>query len=202
MNRSAREFLKLLADFRSVLGLAGKGLLVAPVITLITTIGPPWPSRSAVVVLTSFAELAVLAYVFEFLSNASPARNRRLMQLLAVPFALVFVWYLLLFSAFVFDAPDAWHRDVKGFRYDAAAASIIDEAYPEPIAIKAAGYDPTKIWTAASVYTNRVVILVLWLGLFAVASAYFSVFVLLNPSTGRPVPSRARVAVGHGDKAL
>ncbi len=53
-NRGARAFLALLTDFRSVLGLAGKGLLVAPVISLITTVGPPWPSRPAVVVLTSF----------------------------------------------------------------------------------------------------------------------------------------------------
>ncbi len=123
------------------------------------------------------------------------------MSLLAVPLALLLVAYLLLFSVFVFDAPDAWHRDVKGLGYNSSAAMIIDPAYPEAIAIKAAGYDPTKIWTAASVYIIRVVILVSWLGLFAVTSAYFAVFALLNPSAARVLSARTRVAVGHSDRA-
>ena len=134
-------------------------------------------------ILTSIMELFVLIYVFQFWKSLSKARKERRMKISIIPTALCFLIYFWLFSAFVFNAPDVSHRDVKGLVHTEAARSVISKEYPEQEALKGAAYDPELIWEPWTVNLMRVLLLVTWLSFFAAISIFLATFVLLKQKT-------------------
>lgn len=179
-NQKPKGFLAYVKDFKSIGGLIGKGALAAPILSLIFNVGPPWPSRITAPILTSLVQLLILAYIFQFWTPLSNKRKGRRMKFSVVALALGFLLYFWLFSSFVLDAPDAGHRDVKGFLYTAAAESVISDTYPEGEALKGAAYDTTRIWEPWTVNLMRLLVLVSWLFFFASVSVYFATFVLMR----------------------
>ena len=178
--QARQGFFKYITDFRNVGALIGKGALAAPIVSLIYNVGPPWPSRIAIPILTSMMEVLILIYVFQFWKPLSKTRKQRRMKLSLIAAVLSFLLYFWLFGSFIFNAPDARHRDVRGLIYTEAAESVIDTTYPEQDALKGAGFDPTRIWKPWTVYLMRFLVLVSWLVFFASISVYLATFVLLK----------------------
>lgn len=179
-NQPPQGFLAFVKDFKSISGLIGKGALIAPILSLVFNVGPPWPSRIATPILTSLIELLVLTYIFQFWAPLSKKRKERRMKASCISVVISFLVYFWLFGSLVFDAPDARHRDVKGIGYSHAAELVISDSYTEKDALKGAAYDPTKIWQPWSVYLMRLLVLTAWLVFFASVSVYIATFVLLK----------------------
>src|SRR5262245_64990869 len=116
------NFFSFVSYFKSVAALVGKTAIIAPFITLVLNIGPPWPTRTAVPALTSLCEVFVLIYVFQFFTPLSRKRLALRLRLFFVLLVLSFIVYVSLYSFFVFDIPLNKERDVKGFIVQPAIA--------------------------------------------------------------------------------
>jgi hypothetical protein len=191
-----KTFWNYIADVQSLIGWAGKGALLAPLVSLVTDIGPPYPSRVSVPVLTCLILVLLLIYIFNFWQRLSKRKLEYRLKVSLILIVPLIISYFLLFNFFVVDAPDESNRVVKGFVLTKQAQSVVGPDYPATRALQGARYDPTRIWEPWTVYLTRLVLLISWTLSFAVISSYLASFVLLqhkasNKSSARNKPEHA-----------
>jgi hypothetical protein len=200
MPSGLNEFKKVVKDFRSVLGLATKGVVAAPLAALFVDFGPSWPS--AMPVLTSVWELIVLILVFEFWYGAARRRQRRRMIGLGLLLGLSFAAYLLILSEYTTTNP-AGGLVVHGYSVLPDVQRTIAPEFSLREALEGAEYDPLRVWTPSSVTHLRLAFLAAWFGMFGSLAAFVAVFVLNQrnrPVPSRPRPKRERSPASQGGK--
>ena len=171
-----QDFWSFISDHRSITSWVAKAFIAAPLIDIILGFGPPWPTGTAVSVLTSLVEALVLMGSFMFWKRVT---WRRSTFLTGIAFAiLLFLIYILLFDLFVYSAPSEEAREVKGFRYRGDIESMIYMGATERELLQSGGYDPLMVWAPWTVYTMRVVVLISWLSGFVALAITMSSFVL------------------------
>ena len=176
------DFWAFAADFRSMTAWVAKGAVAAPFIDIILGFGPPWPSRTGVPVLTCLVEILVLIYAFQFWKVMAKYQQEFRLRTSFVLIVVTFLLYIALFAFFVYEAPEAPYREVKGFLYQPYVHDIMnkDKTYTEQKVLIDSGYDPIIIWKPWTVYLMRIVVLITWILFFTALSTSISSFVLLQ----------------------
>jgi len=163
-------FLAFLADFRSVLGVTSKGILLAPLAAVLVQTGPPWPAISTTVALTTVVELGVLLAAFQRFRQHPPRSAPGLFVLGA---AVTLVAYLALHSALVFyDYQNA--ANVGGFRLRPEIRSRLSLDFTEQVALSESHFEPLRVYVPWSVHLARVALLSDWLLLTAMVAVFFA----------------------------
>src|SRR5437764_4808903 len=160
-----KEFAAFLKDFKSVSAILGKAALLAPFLTLVVNIGPPWPEKARVPI-TALFQLFALMYAFEFWHPRGKARLKKTLRWSFAIFGVAFVLYIALFTSFTYPAPSYEHREAKGLIKQPAVAEILTPTYTIDDAVAGSGYDPFLVWEPWTVYLMRIVLLSSWLILF------------------------------------
>lgn len=174
------EFKEVMTDFRSVTALAVTGGVAAPLVALVTNIGPPWPT--GIPVLTSIAELVVLIAIFHFWYKKSRKRLSQRMIIALVIVTISFLGYLILFDTFVFTVPGGKDSDVYGFVLKPEIKQLIDDklVLNAEEALEGAEYNPKNVWQPWSVTLIRVGVLASWLVMFLSLSLFIATFVMVQ----------------------
>ncbi len=178
------EFWQFTKDFKSVTAWIAKAAVAAPLVDIILNIGPPWPSRVAVAILTCVVEVLVLMYSFEFWRRGSPriSEIRNVMRFGIGSFVLMFIVYIFFFASFIVEADDAWHRVVIGYQMHADVAEMVKDNpskwTPKELIIQF--QDEMEVWTSSSVNVMRTIFVVAWLLLWASLAVVISAFVSLQ----------------------
>ena len=179
------NFKKFLLDFRSVSSLIAKGIIIAPFIGLITYLGPPWPSLTGSSLLSTVVQIFSLMYAFEFWSDRSKTRLKRLFRLCLIVAAVSLLSYMLLFSLRTYPAPTDSQRQVKGIYYQERVKLVISDKYTESMALEGAGWDPLKVWEPWTVELMRMLVLSVWLILFVAITLSIASFTILQHKTSQ-----------------
>ena len=189
-----KEFWSFVRDFKSVESWVAKSAVAAPLIDLVLNIGSPWPTRIGVTTLICVIEICILMYAFEFWRRSKP-KLRKTMRASLIVFFLILPVHLSLFSVFVQDNPDMFHRDVIGFRLDPG----IEEWSNAQTTPHSPGElltfferDPMNIWQPWSVHVARLAVLSTWLAFWFFFGSFVAAFVLLRRQTEVPAGAQGR----------
>jgi len=172
------EFKAVISDFGQLSTLALKGVVAAPWLDVWLKIGPP-PAKS-IAVLTSLAEFVTVVWGFHFWSNLNQRRVNIRIQFALGMFCVGLVSSLFLITMFTESPAEGRDRVIKGWNVRADVQPIIGPSYSPEQALRDSEYDPTAVWTPASVALMRIVLTVVWLGTFASLAAYLTGFILLQ----------------------
>jgi|GEM_PF-1984444 len=185
-----KDFWEFTAEITSITSWLAKAAVAAPLVDIVLGIGPPWPSKVAVPILTCLAEVMVMMYGFQFWSGLSRPRLGRRLRVAFVLIVLTLLLYITFFSFFVYDAPSGADREVKGLFYQGDVQVVINRGdIREADVIKAGEYDPLRIWVPWSVYVMRVIVLCIWLLFFTCLASGIASFVLLERQRQAAKPS-------------
>lgn len=190
------EFWEFAKDSQSVIAWVAKLSVAAPIVDIVANVGPPWPSRAGVAILTSLFQVIVLLLAFEFGRHAA----HRLSQLrwamaasamFAIPSLML---YLNAYSSYVVDAPDRWNRAVVGSIFiDEKIEALYesDRSRWTPRTFLKEFKSQEAIWTSDSIAANRNWLLMTWLAGWACTAVVVSCFCAIQYR--RHAASRARL---------
>lgn len=194
-------FSSYLAEYKKLLA-AGVALGAAPALTdLVFTIGPPWPHRRGIILLTGLVAWVVLIWSFSAWRHTGRKFLVSRVTACAILAGASLVVYLLLQAFFVDDAPDSRNQEAMGFLVRPQIQRVLAEE-PETTLKdlwKGAEYDPTVVWIPWTVYLVRSGLIFLWMAFFGGLSLVASAFLLLQEQLGAarggdawggPAPSR------------
>lgn len=159
---------------------AAKLGIVAPLADLLLQLGPPWPNHASVVAITVLFELVLYVFLYTIL-----VQRRRLLRPLLIASTVgtlsVGALYIVLFANYVVPAPNYWHRVVVGSELlPEVAQEYAGKSLPSAKDLVAnAGNNEDDVWTSSSLTAARLVILAVWLALFAQVTLVLATFVLL-----------------------
>ncbi|GAC1467054.1 MAG: hypothetical protein NVSMB9_08250 [Isosphaeraceae bacterium] len=177
-------FLGYFADFKKLLAMI-IALGAAPTIMdLVFTIGPPWPHRRGIILLTSLGAWVLLLWSYSAWRKTSQKVLKARLSACAVAAASSLLVYILLHAFFVYDAPTYKNQEAKGFLLrpeiqglllsKAKSGGTIEDL------LEGAEYVPTVIWVSWTVYLIRYLLMSTWLILFGSLSLVASAFLLLQ----------------------
>jgi uncharacterized surface protein with fasciclin (FAS1) repeats len=185
------EFREVIGDFKSLTSWTVKGAVVAPLADLVLRVGAPWPD--GVPVITSVLELITLICVFHFWFGKSHKQLTRLMKVFLVIVCVSFFGYLYLLDTYTFVSPASSKRYAKGFielpnvkRLIPAEFKTADEV------LRNSEYKEEEVWTAGSITAARLVLLAVWLTLFASLSVLIATFIMAQRRKTVKAPRRRR----------
>jgi hypothetical protein len=181
-NSPLSEFWRFAGDFRSLTAWMAKGVVAAPFLDMALQIGPPWYSRIANSAFLSVFVALIVMFSFEFLRKKS-RRNGQRVFIFGCAFATVlFVLYVCTSAFFVTDADDQGSREIIGFRLHDNVRLMVesDPSKWTPKELLLQFHDPMEVWTRNSVITMRVVLLLLWLAMWAAIAVGMAAFVSLQ----------------------
>ena len=177
-------FLGYFADFKKLFGVI-LALAAAPfLLDLVFGIGPPWPHRRGVILLTSIGAWVMLLWSYS-LWRLAPLKDlkSRLTPCAAVAVGSLMV-YLLLHAFFVYDAPDSRNQEAAGFLLQPKIKEYLPNLTAKSLTfmdlVAGEGYDPNEIWVPWTVALVRYGLIISWLCLFGGLSLVASSFLLLQ----------------------
>src|SRR5262245_50047475 len=154
------KFFRYITDFRSVAALAGKASLLVPFVSLLSNVGPPWPSKAGgVIALTTLAQMLVVIYVFQSYASLSQQRLKRYLRLFLLLFIGCFVIYFVLYGLFVFkplpEDPSSKTREVKGFILKPEYKKLLRPGRTKDDLLRGYEWDPFAIYKEWTIHTVR-----------------------------------------------
>ncbi|QDU75520.1 hypothetical protein Pan97_25530 [Bremerella volcania] len=196
------DFWKFITNFKSVTSWIAKLAILSPWADIIVAVGPLWPSRVAVGVITSVVQAIILIWGFQFWKDISKARKKSRMKFFAASFIVFGVIYLL-FLAFLTYPDPVQGRKAKGLVLQPSIAKILSGenqegvVIPEPDSDNATehgaitansveeilplvGYEEFKVWQPWSIYLTRCLSVLAWIGVFGSVIGFITAFVLLQ----------------------
>jgi hypothetical protein len=193
-------FSSYLAEYKKLLA-AGVALGTAPALTeLVLGIGPPWPHRRGIILLTSLVAWVVLLWSFSAWRHTAREFLVSRVTACAILAGASLVVYLLLQAFFVDDAPDSRNQGAMGFLLRPQIQKVLAEE-PETTLKdlwKGAEYDPTVVWIPWTVYLVRSGLILLWMVFFGGLSLLASAFLLLQEQLGAARGDQAWGGPGPG----
>ncbi len=174
------NFRKFILDFNSLTSWLAKGAILAPFLTIVYSLGPPYPSLTAACIITSLLQLLSLMYVFTFWSKLNQNKLQRLFKINLLLFCLGFILYILLFQFFTKPAGSQTDLEVTGFVVKQEIKEILASDFTIDDAFEGSSYNPIKIWEPWSVYTMRTILLVSWLLMFTCITFSIALFALMQ----------------------
>lgn len=174
------HFRKFILDFNSLTSWLAKGIILAPFLTIVYSLGPPYPNLTAVCLLTSLLQLLCLMYVFTFWNSLNQKKLQRLFKINILLFCVGLILYILLFQFFTKQAGSPTDLEVIGFVVKQEINDILASNFTIDNAFEGDSYDPTKIWEPWSVYTMRTVLLIAWLLMFNCITLTIALFSIMQ----------------------
>jgi len=184
------NFFRFVSDFKSVAALIGKAALLAPFIDLLLNIGPPWPTRTGVPALTSLAEVFVLIYIFQFYTPLSRKRLENRLRKFFILTIVCFIFYISMYSFFVYEATTTKLRDVKGFIVRPEIQKIVGPNRTLDRVLEGAEWDAERVWETWTVHTMRISLLLAWILFFVGIAGCIAIFVTLQKKA-RPAKTQS-----------
>lgn len=183
-NSALSEFWRFTNDYKSVVSWIAKAAVFAPLADIVLNIGPPWPSRIAVSIFVCIFEVVVLMYSFEFWrkGTAKVADIRKIFKNSTLLLPFVFILYVFLFSAFIVDSDDAWHRVIVGFHMHDNIGEMASSQPSKwtPKELLSQFHEVEAIWKPYSINIMRSLFLAIWLTFWSVIAVIISAFVTLQ----------------------
>ncbi len=175
-------FWSFVGDVTSLWGLLGKLAVLVPFVDLVANIGPPWPNRAAVSLLSCVVQLAMFMYVFERYNTRGRVQSLQTsMQYLGVLALIIGLLYLAMLSNFAVDHPKGWDREVIGFEYRSPdIARQAERLNGDPKKLVDSHGSATAIWTNRSLTVVRIGLWLLWIVCWALGSMFVAIFVSLR----------------------
>jgi hypothetical protein len=177
-----REFWEIITDIHNVGSWMVKGVLVVPLVDVITAIGPPWPP--GIVFITPIVEVVALIYIFEYWwpeawdkAKVEAFYRRRMRGALAI-IILSLTLYILLLAFLSYSPPWERNRFAKGFSLTPTAQVGVDSGISPDTILRQNNWDPTTVWTSSSIHVTEIAFLLTWLLFFVSLSLYVGTFVL------------------------
>jgi hypothetical protein len=184
------EFWAFARDFNNVYAQIAKFAIAAPLLDLIISIGPPWPSRLAVSFSVVVVQVLVVMCSFAvWRQGRTPLGvvRRWLVGATAVFIVLFLFLYIPVFAVFVVPAPNYRNAIVKGFSYqeDIVIFRAAQKAEGQTWSDKAlvahfvdGTHDETEIWRFVAV--ARLLVLIAWLLVTLAYAVAVSAFVAIQ----------------------
>lgn len=182
------EFLKFVADCRSLMGWIVKAGFAAPLLPLILNLGPPFEGgtptagKAAVALLTAIVQMFALTSAFAFGVKWADEGRAVLKKALVfgIGWLLAYVTMLLLLTEV---PPSVPQRYVAGFIRTSQYMVVLDELGDPEKAKDALGRNPLRIWEPWTVYVSYVLVNLTWLTFFGVLTFYVGAFVMVLRKT-------------------
>ena len=178
------NFRKLAERLGWTVGLMAGGGVLAPLISAAAGFAPPWPRGLSF--LTSLFMVITLIGMFMFATSTSDRALKRTFLVLALCFTVFVGSYLYVFNRFVYPVPgDA--PVILGCTYKPLAHVVTkgqrlpggSECPGEAAALlSGVDYDPSKLWTQASLDRITFLLLGLWLALFCALASAIGAFLI------------------------
>jgi uncharacterized surface protein with fasciclin (FAS1) repeats len=185
------EFREVIADFKSLTSWTVKGAVVAPFADLALRVGAPWPD--GVPVITSVLELLTLICVFHFWFGKSHKQLTRWMKVFLIIVCVSFFGHLYLLDTYTFVSPVSSKRYAKGFIVLPNVQRLIPAEFKTPDEVlRNSEYKEEEVWTAGSITAARLVLLAVWLTMFASLSALIATFIMAQRRKTVKAPPRRR----------
>lgn len=170
------EFREVLTDFKSLTSWSISGAVIAPLADLVLKLGPPWPP--GVSIITSFAEILVLIYIFHFWFRTNQKRLGQRMRAAIIVLGISFLAYLVLFDLFTFPSPSTNKRYTKGFVPKSDKKLLLDAGRTEEEVLRGSEYDPNQVWKPWSITAVRLLLVTTWTIIFVSLSVLIGSFVM------------------------
>lgn len=149
-----------------------------PLFDVLACIGPPWPNRLAVSLVTVVAELLVFIFVYTFALTARDHRIKQCMLLFGIAACASTISYFGVFSEHVYPAPDYRNRVAGGSELREKPKLLADEFdYQGNELLAKFGNDPEQVWDRPGIIRNRRRLLAWWVVTFATLTVVFGLFV-------------------------
>lgn len=143
--------------------LTGSAVAAAPLLADLADLEPPWPNGIGK---ASAVSVVVASIVCGEVLASSGLKVRRTWTLVAAGLATFgLVSYLLLASLFIETSTDGSLRAIRGYHCTPAALIVYKEKCPDldKMALQAAEWNATTLWTRGSVTTIRLLLVTSWL---------------------------------------
>jgi hypothetical protein len=179
------DFVKNQNDWRALLA---KGAAATPLLGLLASVGPPWPDTKFVAIGTVLGQLLILVLVYVFVGGWGHLRLTQLVLGLVGCTVGMAITYLVLFATFTVPAPDHAHRVVVGYELRPEVKALYrDKALPsDRDLLEQGGRKEDQVWTDSSLTVMRLVILLVWITLYAFVTSVFAVVARLRHSDQTP----------------
>ncbi|HEV3167510.1 MAG TPA: toll/interleukin-1 receptor domain-containing protein [Isosphaeraceae bacterium] len=129
-------------------------------------VAPPWPDRLAVDFVTGLANVLAFSLIWFLVGTSKASRLRWMLIWATVATCLLFVVFLILRAAFVWDTTSAHYQEVGGFilNKNARRLQAADPSQTIKEMFHGYEYDPTNIWEPWTLVVARVSLLIAWFG--------------------------------------
>jgi hypothetical protein len=189
-------FWAFVGDARSILSWVVKVSALAPLLTILVKIGPPWPNTYAAAVLSSVTAVVVFALSYEFMCRRPLFTPQWVLQIALVIGVVLLVWatysYFNTLSLYVIDMPDAEHRVVIGYEMHPNVRALADSdpsRFTNMELLKSFD-EANDVWTIDSITRVRILLLLQWLVVWASLLFVLSAFVALQRQSSSVLSSQ------------
>jgi len=164
------RFWSTLANYRRLL-LWAFGSSAVPLAFFFLSLSPPWPK--GIVAVTSIIEVVAIILGFQWLGRASRKVINRTLSVMAPLLLLFLITYLGALSFLTYTVPDRdaiakESRFAVGMQCKPNVQKVFGEACPfvDKEVLRQFEYDAAKVWTTYSITQSRLLLIVLWFGVF------------------------------------
>jgi hypothetical protein len=179
---------QILREVRSLGTWAAATAAAAPLVDLITRVGPPTPEGMPFI--TSFAVLVSILFAVQYWSARSRAVKARMRRALLTGI-IGFIFYIFAFSCFVVRVPGGVVS--TGIVVKPSVARLLGPHYSTRDALKDAEFEPRDVWEEWSVGLVEVSLVLTWLTMASSVALFIGGFsVLQYQSLHNAEPSRPR----------
>jgi len=179
-----QEFKQVLKNFRELSSLTVKGTVAVPLLNVWLRFGPP--PTAAVAVLTSGVQFLAVMWTFHFWHGMPRKTLNHRMRLCAALFVAGLIASGVLLEQFTIRPRPNQELVVEGYTLRSDVQPLVGPNYTALDALREAQYDPSQVWTRASIAAIHVLLIISWTGAFVAVAMFISSFLMLQRA-GRKV---------------
>jgi hypothetical protein len=187
-----QEFKRVVTDFHELSSLAVKGTVALPLLNLWSKVGPP--PTTAIAVLTSGLQFLAVMWTFHFWHDTAEKNLNRRMRLCGALFVVGLIASGVLLKQFTVRPGPSRDPVVEGYALRSDVQPLVGPNHTPLDALREAEYDPSEVWTSASVTVVHVVLVVCWMTTFVTIAMFISTFLMLQ----RRRPDASVASSSHG----
>ena len=189
-----QEFKTLLKDFRELGALVVKGAVAIPLLNVWLKFGPP--PAAAVAMFTSAVQFLAVTWAYHFWYGLGPKRLNLRMRFFVALFVGGLLAFGILLQQFTIRPTPKGELVVEGYALRSDVQPLIGPNYTSLDALREAQFDPSQVWTTASITTIHVLLVVSWLASFASVGLFLSAFLLAHKAARQPASIHSQTVAG------
>ena len=149
-----------------------------PFLARLVSIAPPWPAEISL--LTSIASVVAMLLSFQAFRGSARKVVTKVVSISICVFLATSMFYLLMLSQFVYDAPGSKTPRIKGFACTKLALDVYPEKCPwlGELELKQSEWTAEYLWETWSISVVRAALVGLWSVLVIALSMAFGSFIV------------------------